>query len=457
MIRPADLRQAASSIERRELSPVELTRACLDRIDAGNTDLRAFITVMREQALADAARAEEEIGKGHYRGALHGIPVSVKDLIDIAGTPTTSGSNVPARHPRHDAPVVANLRRAGAVIVGKTNLHEFAFGTTSDETAFGAVRNPHDRSRSAGGSSAGAAVALVEGMCFGSVGTDTGGSIRIPAAACGVTGLKPTLAEISAEDVVPLSTTCDHVGPLALTVVDTTLMYFAMLDGDARSERLTAAADGQLWLGIPEEYFLDKLDDGTRTAFADARSRLLAAGHSITNVPVAHAERTADVYLHIVLPESSWYHAPLLEQHADKYSPGVRLRLEMGRYILAEDYVRALNGRTMLTRAVDRALEGLDALVLPALAIAAPPLGAASVTIGGVQEPVRAMMLRLTQLFNITGHPAIAVPCGTGSDGLPRSIQLVGHRGGTERLLAVAAGLERQITGGPGSVGGGAG
>lgn len=457
MTRPSDLRQAATSIERRELSPVELTRACLDRIDAANTDLRAFITVMREQALADAAKAEEEIGKGHYRGALHGIPVSVKDLVDIAGTPTTSGSNVPARHPRHDAPVVANLRRAGAIIVGKTNLHEFAFGTTSDETAFGAVRNPYDRSRSAGGSSAGAAVALVEGMCFASVGTDTGGSIRIPAAACGVTGLKPTLAEISTDEVVPLSTTCDHVGPLALTVADTCLAYFAMLDGDARSERLPPPAEGQLWLGVPEGYFFDKLDDGTRTAFADARRRLLAAGHSIADVSVAHAERTADVYLHIVLPESAWYHAPLLEAHAEKYSPGVRLRLEMGRHILAEDYIRALNGRTRLTRAVDRALEGLDALLLPALAIAAPPLGAASVTIGGVQEPVRAMMLRLTQLFNITGHPAIAVPCGTGADGLPRSIQLVGHRGGTERLLAVAAALERQITGGPGSVGGGAG
>jgi len=457
MTRPVDLRQAAGLIERRDLSPIELTRACLDRIDAGNADLRAFITVMREQALAEAARSEEEIVSGHYRGALHGIPVSVKDLVSIAGTPTTSGSNVPARHPRRDAPVVVNLRRAGAVIVGKTNLHEFAFGTTSDETAFGAVRNPHDRSRSAGGSSAGAAVALVEGMCFGSVGTDTGGSIRIPAAACGVTGLKPTLAEISTEDVVPLSTTCDHVGPLALSVTDTALMYFAMLDGDARLERLSPPAEGELRLGVPEPYFLDKLDEGTRAAFAGARARLLGAGHSIANVSIDHVDRTADVYLHIVLPESSWYHAPLLKQHADKYSPGVRLRLEMGRYILAEDYVRALNGRTALRRAVDRALDGLDALVLPALAIGAPPLGAASVAIDGAQEPVRAMMLRLTQLFNVTGHPAIAIPCATGADGLPRSVQLVGHRGGTERLLAVAAALERQITGGPGSVGGGAG
>jgi aspartyl-tRNA(Asn)/glutamyl-tRNA(Gln) amidotransferase subunit A len=457
MTAPNSLREAAALIERREMSPLELTRACLDRIDRGNEALRAFITVTADQALADAARAEQEIAADRYRGPLHGIPVSVKDLVDVAGTPTTSGSHVPPRLAQHDAPVVANLRRAGAVIVGKTNLHEFAFGTTSDETAFGAVRNPHDRSRSAGGSSAGAAVALVEGMCYGSVGTDTGGSIRIPAAACGVTGLKPTLGEISAEAVVPLSMTLDHVGPLARTVGDAALLFHAMLDGEPRLDRVPLDATGPLWLGVPLPYFFDKLDDDVARLFADARAALERAGHSFSEVAVAHAQRTADVYLHIALPEAAWYHAPLLREHAGKYSPGVRLRLEMGRYILAEDYVRAMHARTILRRAVDRALEGLDALALPALAIPAPPIGAASVAVGASTEPVRAIMLRLTQLFNITGHPAIAIPCGKGRDGLPRALQLVGHRGSTERLLAVAATVERQIIGGDGSVGGGTG
>jgi aspartyl-tRNA(Asn)/glutamyl-tRNA(Gln) amidotransferase subunit A len=451
------LKDVGARLERREITSVEVTRACLDSIAANNDALRAFITVTAEQAMADAARADADIAAGHYRGPLHGVPVSVKDLVDVAGTPTTSGSNVPPRHPTHDAPVVANLRRAGAVIVGKTNLHEFAFGTTSDETAFGPVRNPADPSRSAGGSSAGAAVALVEGMCYGSVGTDTGGSIRIPAAACGVVGLKPTIGEISAEAVVPLSATLDHVGPLALCVDDAALLYYAMLDGDVRYDRVPAAAEGPLWLGVPEPYFLDKLDDDVARLFGDARAALAGAGHSVTPTAVAHAGRTADVYLHIVLPEASWYHAPLLSAHADGYSPGVRLRLEMGRYVLAEDYLRARHARTVLTKAVDKALEGLDALLLPALAIGAPPIGAGSVTVRGNSEPVRAMMLRLTQLFNITGHPAIAMPCGAGADGLPRGIQLVGHRGGTARLLAVAATVERQIIGGDGSVGGGAG
>jgi aspartyl-tRNA(Asn)/glutamyl-tRNA(Gln) amidotransferase subunit A len=457
MTRPRNLRAAAALLARRELSATDLTRACLERIAARNDALHAFISVTAEQALADAARADAEIAKDHYRGPLHGIPVSVKDLVDVAGTPTTSGSNVPPRRPTHDAPVVANLRRAGAVIVGKTNLHEFAFGTTSDETAFGAVRNPYDTARSAGGSSAGAAVGLVEGMCYGAVGTDTGGSIRIPAAACGVVGLKPTNGEISADDVVPLSTTLDHVGPLALDVGDAALLFLAMLDGDARADRVLPDAEGPLWLGVPSPYFLEKLDDDVARLFTGARATLAAAGHSISEVAIAHAERTADVYLHIVLPEASWYHAPLLGAHAGQYSPGVRLRLEMGRYVLAEDYLRAMHARTMLRRAVDKTLEGLDALLLPALAIGAPAIGATSVAIQGRTEPVRAMMLRLTQLFNITGHPAIAVPCGRGRDGLPRALQLVGHRSSTERLLAVAATVERQIIGGDGSVGGGAG
>jgi aspartyl-tRNA(Asn)/glutamyl-tRNA(Gln) amidotransferase subunit A len=454
---PTSLREAAALVERREISPVELTRACLDRIAARNDDLRAFITVTGERALADAARAEKAITAGKYRGPLHGIPVSVKDLVDVAGTPTTSGSRVPPRVPLHDAPIVGNLLRAGAIIVGKTNLHEFAFGTTSDETAFGAVRNPHDRSRSAGGSSAGAAVAVVEGMCYASVGTDTGGSIRIPAAACGITGLKPTLGEISTDAIVPLSATLDHAGPMARTVTDTALMFHAMLDGDARTDRLPAEAVAPLWLGVPVAYFFDKLDDEVVRLFAETRAALERTGHSIADVAIAHAHHTADVYLHIVLAEAAWYHAPLLDAHADKYSPGVRLRLEMGRYILAEDNLRAMHARIELRRAVDKALEGLDALMLPALPIGAPLLGAATVDTGRSIEPVRAMMLRLTQLFNVTGHPAIALPCGTGRDGLPRAIQLVGHRGGTERLLAVAAAVERQIIGGAGSVGGGTG
>jgi aspartyl-tRNA(Asn)/glutamyl-tRNA(Gln) amidotransferase subunit A len=444
--------ELAPLVARGAVSPVALVRSCLERIEA-RRDLNAFITVLADSALDEASRAEREIAGRGVRGPLHGIPVSVKDLIDVAGTPTTSGSNVPPLHPGVDAPLVARLREAGAIIIGKTNLHEFAFGTTSDETAFGAVRNPHDPSRSAGGSSAGAAVALVEGMCCGSIGTDTGGSIRIPAAACGTVGLKPTSGEVSCEGVVPLSRTCDHAGPLTRTVADARLMFGALIGRSIDASRPSRPAR----LGVPGGYLLARLDHDVRLALAATRSALAAAGHALEDVEIPSAGITPDVYLHIVLPEASQYHAPMLATDAERYSPGVRLRLEMGRYVLAEDYVRAMELRRQLTAQVDAALERYDALLLPALAIPAPPLGAATVDIDGTPEPVRAAMLRLTQLFNLTGHPAIAIPAGTTTGGLPIGMQLVGRRGGTPDLLALAEALEPQIAGGSGSgsVGGG--
>ncbi len=436
----ADLRgivELAPLVRSGAVSPVELTEGCLQRIEA-RPELNAFIAVLRDRALAEARWAAEEIGAGQYRGPLHGIPISVKDLVDVAGVPTTSGSAVPPRHPETDAPVVARLREAGAVIVGKTNLHEFAFGTTSEESAFGAVKHPRDLTRSAGGSSGGAAVALLEGMCFGSVGTDTGGSIRIPSAACGTVGLKPTYGALSCAGVVPLSTTLDHIGPMARSVADVAVMFAAMkgagLEWDSRTRYV---------FGIPETYFCERLHPGVRAALDRTRETLLRSGHEVRAVEIEHASLTPDVYLHIVLPEASWYHAGMLATDAERYSPGVRLRLEMGRYILAEDYVRALHLRTVLRRAVDRALAGCDALLLPTLPIPAPVLGEASVDVDGRQEPVRAVMLRLTQLFNISGHPAIAMPAGTTADGWPVSVQLVGHHGGTERLLGIAAAIER--------------
>ena len=431
---------------------MDLVERCLARIHAAR-HLNAFITVMDGSARADARRAQEEIRSGHSRGPLHGIPISIKDLIDVAGTPTTSGSAVPPLHPASDAPIVHRLRESGAILIGKTNLHEFAFGTTTEETAFGVVRNPFDTSRSAGGSSAGAAVALVEGMCYGSIGTDTGGSIRIPAAACGIVGLKPTAAEVTCEGIVPLSTTCDHVGPMTRTVRDARLM-FEVLTGEAVP---VTSEERPLTFGVPSGYLLERLDPDVRRALGRVETALKAAGHSTRRVRIERAEITPDVYLHIVLAEAARYHAPLVETHAALYSPGVRLRIEMGRYILAEDYVRAMELRPLLTRSVDAALETCDALLLPALAIPAPVLGTETVEFDGSQEPIRAAMLRLTQLFNITGHPAIAIPAGRTPSGLPIGMQLVGARQRTGTLLNIAERVEPQITGGAGSVGGGTG
>jgi aspartyl-tRNA(Asn)/glutamyl-tRNA(Gln) amidotransferase subunit A len=447
------IREAGARIRAGQVSPVDLARTCLDRIEA-RRELNAFITVMRDTALAEAQMAEREIAAGRDRGPLHGIPISVKDLVDIVGTPTTSGSAVPPRQPAADAPIVARLREAGAIIVGKTNLHEFAFGTPSDESAFGAVHHPRDPARSAGGSSGGAAVALIEGMCFASVGTDTGGSIRIPSAVCGTVGLKPAFGELPCDGIVSLSTTLDHVGPMARTVADAEIMFDAMR-GTANGG--IATAGGPYVFGVPEDYFCDRLDPAVRAALMRTRKALVTAGHQVRTVTIEHAARTPDVYLHIVLPEASWYHAPLLADHADRYSPGVRLRLEMGRHILAEDYVRARHLQTVLRRAVDDALSGCDALLLPAQPAPAPLLGSTTMEIEGTQEPVRGAMLRLTQLFNVTGHPAIALPAGTTDDGWPVSVQLVAPHGATGRLIEMATAVERYSTGGDGSVGGGTG
>ena len=425
----------------RETTAAETAAACLRRIESDDPRLNAFILVMSDEARRQAAEADRELAAGRDRGPLHGVPISIKDLFDVRGTPTTAASRVRDGHlAAADAPAIARLREAGAVIIGKTNLHEFAFGTTNEDSAYGPARNPHDPSRSPGGSSGGSAASIVAGMALASLGTDTGGSIRIPAAACGIVGLKPGSGEISAAGVVPLSRTLDHVGPLALTVGDARVMYHALLGRTA----LGAGANSShpLRLAVPRGYFFDLLDTGVRGQFEAAVGRMRESGASIEEVGIANADLIATVYLHLCFGDAAAYHAGTLEAMPEKYTPPVRLRLEMARYVLAEDYVRALEGRESLRRAVDGALSGCDALVLPTLPIPAPLIGATSVQFGSRQEPVRNLMLRLTQLFNITGHPAFSLPCGETTEGLPCGLQLVGAHGATDRLLDVAAAVE---------------
>jgi aspartyl-tRNA(Asn)/glutamyl-tRNA(Gln) amidotransferase subunit A len=255
--------EIAPLVQSRKISPVDLVRACLAQMDA-RPELNAFITRLDDAALGEAREREREVESGRYRGALHGIPVAIKDLIDVAGTRTTSGSAIPSPVAVADAPSVARLRERGAIIIGKTNLHEFAFGTTSEESAFGPVRNPHDASRSAGGSSGGSAAALAAGLCFGALGTDTGGSIRIPSAACGTVGLKPTLGEIACDGVVPLSTSLDHLGPMTRSVRDAALLFEALkgapLEPSGTTDRVTFGVPGPYFCGLPS------IGRGTRSA-----------------------------------------------------------------------------------------------------------------------------------------------------------------------------------------------
>jgi len=424
------------------LSAIDRLEASLSSLAENRSRTNAFIYAEPMAARAAARAVDEERRRGIDRGPLHGMPISVKDLIDIAGQLTTAASNVRKGHlATRDATVIQRLREAGAVILGKTNLHEFAFGTTSEDSAFGPVLNPHDPTRSAGGSSGGSAAAVATGMGQASIGTDTGGSIRIPAAACGVIGLKPSLGEVPTDGVVPLSPTFDHVGPIARSIEDIAALWSVLA---ARPlPRLDALAQSTITLGALGGYFMALLDADVRATFVS--DRLRTSGVAVKAATVQGTERIVDTYVNISLPEAAHWHAPTLDSRANDYQPPVRERLLKGRAISAVEYLTARDTRDVLRRAVDAALERCDALVLPTLPIVAPKLGATEVTMDdGETLPVRAAMLRLTQLFNVTGHPAISLPIPT--PGLPVGLQLVGRRDRTEELLAVAAQVHRAMS-----------
>jgi aspartyl-tRNA(Asn)/glutamyl-tRNA(Gln) amidotransferase subunit A len=454
---------AARRLRDGSLTSVALTEACLARIARDNERLNAFILVTADAAREQAAAADRELASGQDRGALHGIPIAIKDIVDMEGLPTTCASRVREGHvAEKDAVVVAHLRRAGAVISGKTNLHEFAMGTTNEDSAYGAARHPLDDTRSPGGSSGGSAIAVACGMSLGAVGTDTGGSIRIPSAACGLVGIKPAFNELSCDGVVPLSRSLDHVGPLARTLTDAWLLYDVMAgrdapinpsatgvskvvknDGDLANTMPSMAIAKPRRAAIPSGYFIDRLQPDVRRGFDEAVAWLRGAGVQIEHVELPLADSIAPIYLHICLAEAAAFHARTLEAMAEAYTPPVRLRFEAGRFILAEDYLRALAGRDRLRAGVSAALAAHQLLLLPTLPIVAPPIGAATVPMGDAEEPVRAAMLRLTQPFNLTGHPALSLPVRPASGGLPVGLQLVGSD--TRRLLAAAAWCERQL------------
>jgi aspartyl-tRNA(Asn)/glutamyl-tRNA(Gln) amidotransferase subunit A len=446
---PHTIAELSRALKARETTVEAVVQRCLQRIAERSGTLNAFITVFENNAREQAREADREIAAGRYRGPLHGAPISLKDLFDVGGVATTAASRVRQDHiAERDAPSIAALRDAGAIFIGKTNLHEFAFGTTNEDSAYGPARHPLDPSRSPGGSSGGSAASVADGMCFASMGTDTGGSIRIPSAVCGLVGLKPSVGELSTDGVVPLSTTLDHIGPLCRSVEDATIVYDALRGGGARPA-VKAPDPRALRFGIPRNYFLSLLDPQVASCFESACERLRGAGATLEDVAIPHAGDVAAIYLHIVLAEAAAYHANTLERRPEDYTPNVRIRLEMGRYVLGEDYARALRGRELIRREVDAALPGVDALLLPALAIPAPKIGVPMVKIGATEEPVRNVMLRCTQAFNVSGHPAISIPCGATTDGLPVGAQLVGASADTAALLRVASAVERYL--GPGT------
>jgi aspartyl-tRNA(Asn)/glutamyl-tRNA(Gln) amidotransferase subunit A len=439
---------------RRKLSPVELTRFLLDRIARLSPHLNAYLALNSEAALKDAVAAEAALCAKSRRkntsdlGPLHGIPISLKDNLYTAGLRTTGGSGFLRDFlPLQDAAVVTSLKNAGAILLGKTNLHEFAYGVTSNNPHFGPVRNPWDLDRIAGGSSGGSAAALAAGLCYGSIGTDTGGSIRIPASLCGVVGLKPGLGRVSAEGAIPLSTTLDFVGPMARTVADAALLFEAIATHENGKRRPRAARRQNLRLGIPKHFFLDIVSPEIQQAFESSLVTLKKLGMKLKEVSLPYLKETEDAGNQIAWAEATHYHqqAGWYPLHAAEYGEDVRSRLELGEKVTALEYLRALDLREKFIAGFHLALleNEVDALVTPTTPIPAPLIGEENVSITGKDHSTRALLLRLNRPANLGGIPAISVPCGLTPAGLPAGLQFLTGLHGESLLLELAANFEQ--------------
>jgi Asp-tRNA(Asn)/Glu-tRNA(Gln) amidotransferase A subunit family amidase len=428
--------QIASDVRRGALSPMEVADAMLARIERRRAD-NAFTCVRPEQVREDARALAARIAQGEDPGPLAGVPVAVKDLMHVRGYPRTCGTKAMAAvEAARDAEAVARLRAAGALIVGMTNLHELAYGVTSANVHFGAVRNPAAPGHLPGGSSGGSGAAVAAGLAAIAVGTDTGGSIRIPAACCGVVGFKPTYDAVSREGVWPLAWTLDHIGPLARSAGDAALAFEAMAGlpaGCVSGKRIERPR-----LVRPEPYFFDHLQEPVRASIERALAQLAAAGAQIEPRWVEGIEYAPSTQFLTLCTEACQANWGLLTQRPDGLAEDVRLRLEVGQFIAGIDYVKAQRLRRWLRDNLVGALQGADALVLPTLPVSIPRQATPTLEIAGRVLPVASALTRLTSPFNFSGLPALSLPCGQDAHGLPVSLQLVGRPGADASVLAVA-------------------
>jgi aspartyl-tRNA(Asn)/glutamyl-tRNA(Gln) amidotransferase subunit A len=449
----ASIEQIGKLFRKGKLSPVELTKLLLARIEELNPKLNAYLTVTAELALAQAKKAEAELfaprgRKSHRdRGPLHGIPISLKDNIYTKDVRTTAGSKILKDFvPQQDATVVRQLKQAGAVVLGKTNLHEFAYGVTTNNPHFGPTRNPWDLSRIPGGSSGGSAAAVAAGLCYGSIGTDTGGSIRIPAALCGIVGLKPTFGRVSVADVIPLSPRLDCVGPLARSSLDAAALLDPILVRGRKELPLPKATKSPsrrgFRLGLPKKFFLEVLSEEVYRAFDEGLRVLREQGASLKPLLIPLLEETEDAGNQIAWAEATLYHqrAGWFPRRARDYGEDVLTRLEVGAKVPATSYLAALELRDSFIEHFRAAMAEarLDALVVPTTPIPAPKIGEETTAIGGTNHPTRALLLRNNRPANLGGLPAVSLPCGKTTEGLPIGLQLIGAVTDEALLLRIA-------------------
>jgi len=444
-----DLAAASRAVQKKEVSPLELTRACLERIERLNPKLNAFITVTGDAALEEARRSEAEIARGEWKGPLHGIPLAVKDLIETAGVRTTAASavlkdNVPAA----DAEVIRRLKSAGAILLGKLNLHEFAYGGSGIIGHFGAARNPWNTAHVTGGSSSGSAAAVAACLCYGAIGTDTAGSIRLPAACCGITGLKPTYGLVSARGVIPLSWLLDHVGPMARTAADAALMLQAIAAYDPQDigsqkfppvyypsaiEESTAA----LRIGVARDYWSEV--DGEIRSAVDAAVTVLA---KIT-AGVQEVELSTETDRTVVRCEAYAYHQKYLPHHEKDYDPETLRRIHSGADVTAPQYIKTQRDLLRQRRQILQMFERVDLVLTPTTPMLAPTFTELQAEPDQLRNK-EMIMLRNTRPFNVYGLPSISLNCGLSKSGLPIGLQITGAPGTEGAVLAAAHAYQQQ-------------
>jgi len=443
------IRQISELLRKGSLSPVELTEDCLARIEKLNPRLNAFITVTADSARAQARTAEAEIRRGNWRGPLHGIPLALKDLIDTAGVRTTAASSLfKDRIPAEDAEVIRRLREAGAVLLGKQNLHEFAYGGSSMVSYFGEVRNAWNSEHIAGGSSGGSATAVAAGLGYGAIGTDTAGSVREPAALCGVVGLKPTYGRVSARGVIPLSISLDHVGPIARTVADVAVILQAIAGFDAKDKASVdvpvedyVAALGKrlepLRIGVPRKFFFEDLDSDVASAMNHALSGLATFGAELRELelPVS-TDRTlqsADAYA---------FHAEFVARSPELYQPETLRRIRSGEKLSPEKVLECRRDLERARRDITATFDDVDLLVTPTTPIPAPTIAELKQN-PDLLRPRELVLLRNTRPINVWGLPAISIPCGFTPSGLPIGLQITGPHWGEAKVLQLAHAYEQ--------------
>jgi aspartyl-tRNA(Asn)/glutamyl-tRNA(Gln) amidotransferase subunit A len=453
----ASMTELARMIATKAVSPVEVVGVHLDRIATLDGGLRAYITVCGDAALQAARAAEDAVMAGGPLGPLHGVPYALKDLYDTAGVRTTGGSRIFGdRVPARDSTAARRLAEAGAILLGKLNMVEFAYGPEGLNPHYGHARNPWDAGthRMAGGSSSGSGVAVATGLAPGALGSDTGGSIRIPASLCGITGLKPTYGRVSRAGVLPLAWSMDHVGPMTRTVADSALMLRVMAGydpADASTSVLPvpdylAALTGEvkgLRVGVLRQFFLDGAVPAVQTAVEAAVKTLAAAGAVVDEVKLERVSLAAAGSLAVVAVEALAYHAETLRTRPAEYDPDVARRLRLSAFVGGVHYVRAQQARALVREEIDAALARRDVLVAPATPVVAPALDERQVTLGDGPADVRSALLRFTRPFNFSGHPACSVPCGFTDAGLPVGMQLVGRPFDEVTVLRAADAFQR--------------